>query len=383
MMTTESNALITNNMDTSDLGDALQALFTRGEKGAPGQLHINELLAKAKSMNEDSMIGALKILSILGIVVVDKNGFVRATSKYGRFALGSMSEFLVRSLPIVVHADVDKDEERYLTTVTGAIETIRKDKIGLTPLYSIEIVNVIIKGKQIRNGRRKEVYLHVYHPKWKAYHLIGIGDRELGGTIDELAKRAMEVKLGIKNFQYDFDQSINPNPIEYIDISGSHGTITKYTINAKVVKEFHFNINNHLKKLIEKKDNGITESTFRWFTEEEIQNRVSDNNENIMQSTPRLMRNVDLRIVDNVAGNVDHLQKGISIIHEIGNRVDIKTAGIYGAIGITILTIGAILYYCDIFTSTIPFLENIGNIAGVISLILAILMFLLGIKKST
>ncbi len=370
--------------DTSDLGNALKTLFQNGVNGGPSTIHITELLEIAQSMNLDSVIGALKILFILGIIEVDNNGVVRIRGKYSRFALGSLSDFLSRSLPVASQPDVDADEERYMTQFTNALEIVRRDKIGMSPQYSVEIVNVIIKGKQIRNFKEKEVYLHYYHPKWKAYHLIGLGKRT-EATTGELAHKAMEVKLNLQPHQYSFDPSLNPEPTSYIGISKSHGAITKYLINAKIVRSFSFNLNSHIKNLINDPLNGIHDSTFKWFTKEEIEEGISENLDEIMPSTPILISKLDLNIIKGAAGKVDHLGKHISIWKYFRNRIKIKTAIIFVALTIFFLIIPffteeLIALFVD---KNIPVLENFSNSFQIISNIAALISSLIGYKKST
>lgn len=374
------NNLVSN---TSDLGKALMALFESGGNGTPCSMNITELLKIAESMNIDSMIGTIKILSILGIIVIDNNGFVRTTGKYARFALGSLSKFLICSLPVVTQPDIDADEERYMTQITSALETVRRNKIGISPIYFVDIVNVIIKGKQIRKYREKEVYLHIYHPDWEAYHLIGLGKR-VERSLEELAHRALEVKLKLQPHQYAFEPSLNPDTVSYTDISGSHGAITKYTINAKVIKSFELDLNSHLKKLIENPNNNIHEATFRWFTIEEIIRGISDDQERIMPSTPLLMQTLDLKFVREAAGKVAHMQKRVKIGEELSNRLNLKNAILYGGIGIFVLLLAI---YSDgvikFFSEYIPALENLSNLFQIISYIGAFVLFFVGYNKST
>jgi hypothetical protein len=367
------------------LGTVLKVLYDSGNQNSPGQLNIAELFSCAPGLGQAEIWGALSILYSFGIVIDDEHGNVIVTSKYARFALGSLSEFLMSSMPIVRQVNTDEHDRKFITTITEAMETARKDEFGLNkPLHSRDIVNVIIKGKQIRNWREQDVYLHVYHKKWQAYHLIGLGRKVMTRSIDEVAQRAMEIKLMLKPYQYELDKSISPEPVEYIDISGSHGAITQYTIFAKVAKSFEVDLNSHLRNLINNPSNDVSEMTFRWFTANEIDHGLSDNGEAIMQSTSRVLRSVDPKYVLNVVGKVGYLRKRPSMLAEISNGINLRKAIFYAVATLSSLSLVFFSRTVLIYLNTPSYLlDNLSNLMEVIGGVLTICFLVKGWLSSS
>ena len=78
--------------------------------------------------------GCLSILSVLGLVKIEDNGSVQATSRYAHFAIGSLSKFMVSSVPIA-DEPINEDEEKYLIALTSLFETMRIEvKKGLVDM---------------------------------------------------------------------------------------------------------------------------------------------------------------------------------------------------------------------------------------------------------
>jgi len=194
-----------------------------------------------------------------------------------------------------------------------------QDKFGyVAPVHSRRIVNVIIKGRQLRNWKYEDVYLHVYHPKWRAYHLVGIGKRHPDESDENLAYLAMKEKVGLAPHQYKLDPNIRPDSIIETYTSRSHGALTDYTFVARVGKSIGVNLNLHLDSLVAR-SNDFDIGSFRWFTLDEINQGVA-RGWKIMPSTALVLKMVDLNLVPYSTGKVRSIRDAGSIFFELGNR---------------------------------------------------------------
>lgn len=368
------------------IGEVLGIIYKLSTEHPSSQIGFSKILPTDPEI-EGEIRGAISILHTLGIIAVEDEDSVHITSKYARFALGSLIHFLINSIPISVNADSDDDDREYMTTLTGAMERIRKLKLGGDPLHSRTIMNVIISGTQIRNWRERSVYLHVYHPKWNAYHLVGLGKKNPNRELDEVAERAMDIKLGLNSPQYEFSPSIRVDDIDYIDVSGSHGALTKYKIHARVVRKISADIDAHLKYRVKNRIDGTNDLTYRWFTQEEIANCVSENNEIIMRSTPLVMNALEGVKLENVAKKISFSYQRKYWWTGLSNRINRRKALIYFAI-IILLIIGFVIAPMIInpLLESSNFTERSSLILQTIEVVLglaALIVAIVGIRDST
>ena len=114
--------------------------------------------------------GALFLLQAVGLVDrgADERFVVR--SRFARLALASIIRMLNQGHSIL--KDVrEADASEYLVSLTSALEQGRVAGAGslerVDPIHQRRIVNVLLKGRQIRRGKRVDVYLHILHPEWR------------------------------------------------------------------------------------------------------------------------------------------------------------------------------------------------------------------------
>jgi hypothetical protein len=367
---------------SSNVGEALLFLYENGDEHNLGNLNIDEILDKNSELTEDQLSGALSILFTLGLITLDQNGKLKITTKYAKFALGSILEFLCSSTIVAGKSEVDEDDREFMVAFTKALEKVRKNKIDNKPVHERRIVNIIIKGKQIRNWKEEEVYLHVYHPKWNAYHLVGLGWKK-EDNIEQLIQKAMEIKLGLKPFQYEISPLIQPNPIEYIDVSGSHGAITKYIIYARVLNHLDIDVNKFLKIVVNDRLNKFNQTTFRWFTLKEIQRGRSDNNEVIMESTARVMKTINSTQIFTIKEPIDHLEPSQPLKEKFSNHIN-GQKGIRYIIAtvISLLILAFFLLNPNILKDINPGFQNFANIIQILQGGITLIVIILGFKNS-
>lgn len=319
----------------SGLDKVVDAIYEAGRpkydqgKKIPGETSFEELkslIPQPPEAAENILRSALILLKTMGLISIDNNGNVRATSRYAHFALGSLSKFLSSSVS-VADEPVAEDEERVLISLTQALETARRDKKSLfrsedqSYLHHRRIVNVIVKGRQLRKGVETDVYLHVYHPDWREYHLVGLSHKDDTKSDDELAQLALEKQVGLKPSEYVIDPLLNPKEVEIPPlISRTSGVLTKYTFCVRVLKEVSVPL-----KLREWMETGkFPLGWFRWFTWEEIRQRESYQGEPIMFSTPEVMKEIDLSSLPVSAAKAEDARRRIGIRDELGRRFSIR-----------------------------------------------------------
>jgi hypothetical protein len=171
----------------------------------PGEISFNELKRNisADANSAKSLHGVLCLLHVLGLITFTPN-IIRVTSKQAHFALGSIGKYCKGSVQVVSESLEYPYEENYLVEFTRALETMRTYQkcIDNNPLNERCLINVVVKGRQIRNGRKQDVFLHVHHPKWQAYHFVGTGYNIGLFSPDEAAALALEQKMGLQRHQY-------------------------------------------------------------------------------------------------------------------------------------------------------------------------------------
>jgi hypothetical protein len=366
------------------IGECLLRLYEKGDHQNPGSIELAEMLLNSGKENQNELLGSLSILYTLGIITSNKANRFNISTKYARFALRSFIYFMVNSNVVARRSDTDEEDRKFMVAFTQSLEEQRRSKLNDEPIHERDIINVIIRGTQIRNWKKTDVFLHVYHPKWHAYHLIGLGRKDQDISIDNLALRAMEIKLQLKPHQFNIDPSLKPSPIIFKDVSGSHGAITRYNIHTRILENFEKDIGKHLNDLMTQTRSIFNPISFRWFTQEEIKAEKSDNNETIMPSTSLVLNNIEPNKIPIVAQNVGHIGDRIQIINELSNRIDKNRALLYGVVSAILI----ILTYFSkdlskMLESTIPFLENLSNLLTIVLAIITLVSIGLGIKNST
>ena len=389
-----SNKLFNSSENFVLLGKILNALYEAGKPRfetktkSTSEINIDQHLGNALQNKEEILNyiqGGLDILKTLGLLTIDAGRNVQATSRYAHFAIGSLSKFLDSSV-CVVDVPINKDEEKYLIDLTSSLEFIRtevkKDSVDQAPLHYRRIVNVIVKGRQIRNGKETDVYLHVYHPEWQAYHLVGLSHKNINETDDEVARKAMKKQLGLEPDQYELDNSFNPKDKEKVEISKTSGARTKYTYVLRAVKKI--NIELKLKKWVG--EGKFQENWFRWFTWEEIKERKSFQNEPIIFSTPLVLESIDLESLPLSAIKSEDARKHTSIRHELYQRFTINQAYLL----VFLITLSPLLLFAQkiidwLGGGTVPLLENLANLFTVLGYIVpiaaTIYVYMLGKRK--
>ena len=276
------------------LGHVIEEIYKIGKEKFPGEIYFEELkiIVARNEISVEYLIGTLSILYVLGLINFTNQNSIRASSKQAHFALGSLAKYCNSAVQVVDEPIDAEYETRYLVELTNALESTRKYKNGLDkePLHERSFVNILVKGNQIRNGWKQNVYLHIYHPKWQAYHLVGIGYRKNVNSLNDMVCLALEEKLGLLPRQYELDSLVKIDNLEYVNLSKSLGVITKYNISIRVLKKLNINFN-LLDKI--KSNPHWNKDTFRWFTIEEINQGYGQFNEAVMQSSAFVFKIID------------------------------------------------------------------------------------------
>jgi len=367
----------------SHFGSAFEGLREVDKTKMYSKIHLAEF-EKYFPKDDDSVksiiLGALNMLYIMGILVIDPDGYVRLTSREAHFVLRSFSKYLKASIPIV-DEPISEDEKQYLVQLAKSFETMRKKKplVEQTPLHSRRIVNVLIKGRQLRGARYRDVYLHVYHPKWKEYHLVGLSHKDDSKTDDELAALAMQQQVGLNPDQYIMDSMINPKEVTTELISAINGVLTQYTISLKVVKKI--NIDLKFKKWVN--DGKFDKNWFRWFTWDEIQQRERGRGERIMFSTPLVMSKLNLDLIPLSALKADDARLRAGILSELGCRLSYWQVAVLFGILVIILIIPFLPKLLDWLNIHNKLVRDLADAANIIQLVLTMLTLLYALKTGS
>ena len=347
----------------------------------PAIINVDGILEKNQVKYEEIHFLLTYFLQSSLLILKDKHTII-IPSKNSYLALKAIVTSI--NLNICVLDDVrEEDKKCFFTNFTNNLEHIRRDLRGdLTPIHDREMVNIVIKGKQIRRGRLVDVYLHEFHPEWKEYHLIGWGRRN-ESNIDELVSKVMHEKLQIDPHEYAISNH-RIDPIEYVSISKSHGALTKYTLNVRIIESMKFDLNIKLKSLL-RNSNGSSAPKYNWFSLPEI-NQRGDGNFVIMESTQRLFEKLQKFNIPLIVKRAKRLYYPplIQIKTDLPNRIILRQLLIFLNIALIIL----LIYICKPFiinglSVQRPFLDNLNNLSGVATLIIEILVLFLGFKSST
>lgn len=295
------------------LGEALAG--TLGGDGVGGGL----ALPAGRDIDEASMLlGATALLHTLGLVGRGADNTFVTRARFARFAMASIIRMLGRGQSIL--KDVrDADASEYLISLTSALEKGRVAAAGslerVDPVHERRIVNVLLKGRQIRRGRREEVYLHILHPEWRQYHLLGMSRSRDDISDEEIVTRIMSELLEVSPDRYSLDTTFNPPEILHKAISATTGAVTEYGVRL-------FRLRHLAGKLAFPKNQ---RDRFRWFTWYEIQQGQGIQGEPIMTVTTKIL---NAAVADGTAINVndsDDLRSTFRIRDEVLNRVSFGT----------------------------------------------------------
>jgi len=266
--------------------DTLNELIQDNDGEFPNEISISEL-TKQKQGTDCSIFYALNLLSSLGLIDIN-NEKVIVKSKYSNIALCAIRARMELGIPLFQHLR-EENVRQYYTTFTKNLEVIRKEYHGdAEPIHHRKILNIIIKGKQIRNFKFHDVFLHVFHSSWNQYHLLGLGYRGEESQ-DQLIDKAMYIKLRLDKSKYEVDQSLFPPTVVFESISEAHGALTRYEIETRVIKLIKLDLNKHIESLIESNDE-FSPSYFKWVTLEEVKQKTNEHFE-IMESSLQVLEN--------------------------------------------------------------------------------------------
>jgi hypothetical protein len=346
----------------------------------PKRKNINMLIEET-GISADSVTYVLSILAILGFIEIGEDDDVIISSKYSNIAISALRERFDLLIPVTQNLR-DEEKKTYLRAFTNSLEHVRNELHGEDiPIHSRKIVNIIIKGKQIKNWQHQDVFLHIFHPDWQQYHLIGYGDRG-ESSIDALAHKTMKQRLHLDPIDYEIDPVLQPPAIEYVAISKSQGALTHYTIYTRVIRKLNLDLNEHLASKVIGKDR-VTSKTFKWFSVKEVNQKDAPDAE-IMQSTKRVLNNLNLSQIPVMVVKATRFESprllDIKIFSDLPNRIDLIRASSYiGFILLTLIT----LNLGRLFNVQLPWLDNLNNIMSIVSAIVTILLAKKGIEEST
>ena len=364
------------NVVSPKLGSALRTIVEPRRTGKPGVVSYYRLMQEMPgdvATQEATLMGALVILHGMGLICIDADDKVGGTSRYACYALGSLSRFLSVPVP-AASKPVDDMEREYLVSLTKALEFARVEnaQVDHAPLHSRRIVNVLVKSRQIRRWKVQEVYLHVYHPQWKQYHLVGLSHKDDSRTDEQIVELAMQNQVGLMPDQYRLDPTFNPSEVTLKRISATSGALTEYTLRLIAVKEIRVRL--RLQKWVKEKK--FEQDWFRWFTWEEIRQRESYQGEPIMFSTPLVMEKVDLSSVPLSAPNAEDVRRD-RIGGELGSLFTYHAAI---ALLVAIILV-LVLRFAPCILSRLgrpsPELQNLANIAEILGIIITLGGFLI------
>jgi len=220
--------------------------------------------------------------------------------------------------------------------------------------------------------------MHVYHPEWKRYHLVGLSHKDDSKTDEEIAELALKLQVGLMPDQYNLDPVFSPPEIKLKRISATSGALTEYTFRLMAVKEIRVKL--RLRKLVN--EGKFDRDWFRWFTWEEIKQRESDHGEPIMFSTPPVMEKVDLDSVLLSAPGADDVRRDVRIGTELGNRFSrLQLVGYLFVIVTSYLLIFQSSRMVGWLSTPNQVLENLALIAKIAGVMLAALPIWLGARK--
>ena len=350
------------------LAEVLWQLHSCTEHRTPQPLHFGDLLEHIPAdcgAQGHVLLGALAVLRTMGVVDVTIDS-VKAVSEGSSFFLASLSKFLRESVPAISYARDTSTAYRDLTKIyeSARIYGEHSDVVGQEPLACRHVVNVVIKSRMKRDWQYRDAYLHVYHPDWREYHLIGLGsDPDPQRSIDEdirIAERALQKYLDLEPGQYALSAPRLGRDLACDRISETTGALAHYTFMPLALSSLQGRLrgDQHLRE-----DRG----PFRWFTRDEIDNGRSYYDEPIMWSTPYVMRAFQTEASRVAAVRAEEGRQRPSILRELGSRFSWR----HVLLALSIVFLAFLPQFLPWFVSRAahpdPALENLANVAQIIS----------------
>lgn len=348
------------------LGVVVSSIAAARRRGVPSRVRFEQLLSKVEDQPAGQQLalqGALAILYAMGVVRLGPRR-VRATSRSAAYFLGSLSKFLDKSVQAI---DDPEDKLHLYSELTRIYETVRtswdqEESVDQSPLHHCHVVNVVIKTEVTRDWRRQGAYLHVYHPDWRAYHLIGIGvdgSRRLSAERDkQLAREAIRRHLHLEPTQYEMDDTL-PDVIAIDRLSETSGAYTHYTYRVLVAKDIR-------PRLLERNQLREGHGTFRWFTYHEMEKERSRNNEPILFSTPAVMQQLDPESLPLAAAGADDVGKPPGVIGALSSRFTRRRLLLAPAALLVLLLLWLVPRLWPDLTASNPLLDNLADLAQIV-----------------
>lgn len=354
------------------LGEMLSTVREGGETTPASWSALTTRLRGPKGAEcAGAFLGALALLRTMGAVRVSGDSVI-TTSRSATLFLGSLGKLLEHAVVPLVDSS---SAQSHFSTSTEYSERLRLDSPGADhePLHHRRIVNIIVKRRMKRRWGLDDVYLFVYHPKWKAYHLIGLSQKRPEETDDVLIAKAMDIRLDLRNStDYEIDPNFRPADLKLTELSRTNGASTEYTYRivyaSKIVPELH------LTELTQKGKEG--QGPFRWFTLREIECKKGDQGEEIIFSTPMIMQHIreDKAPVKKrlplTEAKAEDVRPRINPWFELGRRLTARQFILFIVIPIVVIALSQALQLLHTqFSALLPGLGPAANLVTILSLI--------------
>ena len=300
------------------------------------------------------LMAACGLLFRLGLVVFDADD-IRVPTQSAQLALASIVEFLRAQTNTWSPGDVD---HAFAKSVTRALEKCREAKaaaVSQEPLNERHIANVIVKAFLIRRWKRREVYLHVYHPGWQQYHLVGLARRGGGPTDEQLARKAVEHHLGIAAEALTFQRLPHEDELGCTELSESTGARTKYWFRLYSVSDLRVEVPK--KSVLREQDH-----RYRWFTLEEMSAGMGRDGERIIPCTGRIAAMSNLQGLPINAKRPQDARKRVTLWYELSYRTTARQILVLSGVTALALAAGLMRFYLPVLTTNNPLLANLSAV---------------------
>jgi len=263
---------------------AIDALLST-ERGLTLPELVKVVEAEDAQLAEVALGCAFALLGSMLLVSEDARS-VWIPCRNARHALSSLRKFLAAGSELA--RPTGTTATRYRVQITRALETFREASTSIDhqPIHERRVVNVLVKARMVRYWRKRDVFLHMYHPDWGMYHLIGLGVEEPAESDESVAQRALAEQLRLQAGQYSLGRTSAPPNQECAMISRASGALTRYVFQLFKAED--------VKARIPPRDES---HRFRWFTWEEIQALRGEQGEWIMPSTLKIMSSLRLESI--------------------------------------------------------------------------------------
>ena len=363
------------------IGQILHQLYGATDKeGKPESVSLSKLVDSLanteKEEREFVCRSIIALLNTMAIISINNDGGVKATSRPARFLLGSLSKFCQATA--IPEIDTRRVSEPVFRDLTEMYERARRNsspdtEVDKEPLHKRRILNLIIKRRRTRNWREQDEYLFVYHDRWKAYHLIGLGQKH-GETEEELIAKTMRQRLQLTENDYEVEQTIRPEIFSLTEFSQTNGALTEYSYVVRYVKEIKTTL--HLDRLSRQ---GV--GRYRWFTLNEIKMKEGIRGEKILFSTDKVLEHLGRY----VKGGIKELEPTKvwvedipepSLIERLGSFFTVKQVSIIVLVILVVALIQTLVLLFPQLTQSIPILENLANLVTFIAAIPVLAAFI-------